>query len=295
MFDQYGPKYWGERLNVSASTAQRYMRKGIIPNAVQTAGGHWRAPYSFFAMQEAGLRAGLFSVKLIDGELVYQDHTRLSPELLKHFDGVFDLHRPVHKRASLPYRLAMALTRAEAGLEVTFNKLEYYDEKIREMLASDDPEAAFREAKRCSLFSAWQPKDMYLDECKREVEAGRVTYAILMAAHALAIRSYSAGESMDYMGLVLKYWRILNGKKIANEYKQSWSVDQNGVFRPQLAWVKGSPSSFYKACPKTMQMMAARRANAILHNEPPKSPKDELQAKPSDTTHRDHKNPACHR
>ena len=263
------PKFWGEKMCVSSSTAQRYMRKGIILNAVQTAGGHWRAPYTFFAMRKASIAAGILRLEQDGDEMVWSKNPRLSSELLQCFDGVFDVHSPVNKRGSLPYRLAMALSRGIDCLPVTLDELDYCDGKFREIIASENQQAALSEAKQCAVFTAWVPKDEHFTECKNEVEDGRNNYITLVVAYVLTFRGVAAGESKDYLGLLLHNWCILKGKKIADESNQEWRVDEDGVFRPRLSWVESSRSSFYRACPEATRREASLRAANLVGVEPP--------------------------
>jgi hypothetical protein len=283
----YGPKFWAKKMGVSPSTAHRYMRKGIIPNAVQTAGGHWRAPYTFFAMQEASIAAGILTLEQDGDEMVWRSNTRPPSELLKCFDGVFDVHSPVNKRGSLPYRLAMALSRGIDCEPVTFDELDYCDGKFRAIFASDDRLAAMNEAKKSPLFLAWLPKDEHLAECKNEVENGRNNYITLVVAYVLTFRGIAAGESKDYSGLLFHNLRILKGKKITDESNPVWEVDENGVFRPRLSWVESSRSSFYRAYPEVTRREASLRAANLLGTGSPLFHQDDRPAKQRNTIHRD--------
>ena len=272
--------YWAEKMGVSASTAQRYMRRGIIPDAEQTLGGHWRAPYSFFAMRRASLAAGILSLDEGGNERAGHRNTRVPLELRKHFDGVFDVHSTVYKRGSLPYRLAMALSRAVDGLPVTLVELDYCDGYFREIVASDDRQDAFYEAMRCSVFAKWVPKEKHLAICRNAVKAGHVNRITLVVAYMLTYRGYAAGESREFAGLLLENWRILKGKKIADVNNQTWEVDDEDCFRPRLEWVEGSRSAFFRACPGGLQKEAARAAAILLGTEPPPNLMDEIQAMP---------------
>ena len=264
-----GPKFWSKMNGYSPSTNKRWMIDGTIPNAEKTKGGHWRAPYTFFAMLDASIAAGSLTLEQDGDEMVWSSNTRPSSELLKCFDGVFDVHSPVNKRGSLHYRLAMALSRGIDCLPVTLDELDYCDGKFREIIASENQQAALSEAKQCAVFTAWVPEDEHFTECKNEVEDGRNNYITLVVAYVLTFRGVAAGESKDYLGLLLHNWCILKGKKIADESNQEWRVDEDGVFRPRLSWVESSRSSFYRACPEATRREASLRAANLVGVEPP--------------------------
>jgi hypothetical protein len=283
----YGPKFWGEKLCVSSSTAQRYMRKGIIPNAVQTAGGHWRAPYTYFAMQEASIAAGILTLEQDGDEMVWRSNTRLSSELLKCFDGVFDVNSPVNKRGSLPYRLAMALSRGIDCLPVTLDELDYCDGKFREIVASDDRFETMVRAMQCPVFAAWHPKDECIKFCRKEVADGRINYVTLVVAHVLSHRTHQAAGTNTYAEVLLANWRILKGKKIANLEDQAWEVDEDDILRPRLKWVEGSMKSMFRVTSVETRREAACTAAYLLRTAPPPLPQDERPAKQRNTIHRD--------
>ena len=197
-----------------------------------------------------------------------QSEPGLTAELLSCFEAANIVNKQTAFRASMPYRIGVATTRAVNGLPVTLMKLHCYDGLIRAALISPDPEKSIRQLlERDSFFRAYHPEEQHLERCLGYCADGRTDYATLVAAHALAVRAHTAGEGKDYQNLLLDSWRIIKGKVIANQEDPGWHVDDKDCFRPRLRWNQGGVSSMYRRCPHHLQESARAEALRLLRSE----------------------------
>ena len=192
----------------------------------------------------------------------------LQAELRSCFEALNIGDKQITFRASMPYRMGAAIMRAVKGRPVTYEELDYYDSCIREALVSPDPEKSIRKLlEEDKTVREYHPEKQYLELTKTYCTDGRGNYATSVAAHALTIRAYDAGEGGDYQALLLVSWRIIKGKVIANQEAPGWHVDDNDCFRPRLRWNQGGVSSMYRKCPRLLQEEARTQALRLLMSE----------------------------
>ena len=200
---------------------------------------------------------------------VEQYESGLTAGLLSCFEAANTVNKQTTFRASMPYRIGAAIMRAVKGRPVTLRALDHYDGCVREALISPDPAQSIRQLlEDDSFFKAYHPEGYHLEKCLRYCSDGRGGYATLIAAHALAVRAYAAGEGKgDYQALLLDSWRIINAKVIANQEAPGWHVDDNDCFRPRLRWNQGGKSSMYRECPRPLQEESRAEALRLLRSE----------------------------
>jgi hypothetical protein len=153
---------WSEALGKSQKTIKRYMKGGTIPNAYQTDGGHWRAPFSPDVLEDVR--------KKLEGKT----RRRLFPRNAQDQRRGYQL--------AIVYALWLAVNREPLKYEATLSKIvvDYIDEPSNDFRPEDvdrnDPE--------------WT-------ECVTILEKFGEKQTALIAAYAQALIEQHAGDTRE--------------------------------------------------------------------------------------------------